>query len=155
MAERDRNDFRKISSLGTRTSTPKGKSNSSENAKKRSRPSSDCDLCPQCETQIREGTEYLVCVHCGLSFCRNCTSISKEQFKLITTPGLNLSWTCPTCKYTLPTLLRLDSSVAEIKKTNNERLTKLEKLTLNWIKKLSRRQKQKSTVLKTKSRIKW
>ena len=126
MAEGDRNDFRKILSLGTRTSTPKGKSNSSENAKKRSRPSSDCDLCPQCETQIREGTEYLVCVHCGLSFCRNCTSISKEQFKLITTPGLNLSLTCPTCKYTLPTLLRLDSSVAEIKKTNNERLTKLE-----------------------------
>ena len=67
-----------------------------------------------------------MCVHCGLSFCRNRANITKEQFTLITTPGLNLSWTCPTCKYTLPTLLRLDSSVSQIKKTNNERLTKLE-----------------------------
>ena len=98
----------------------------SENARKRSRPGSDCEVCPQCETQIKPEVDHLVCIHCGLSFCISCTSISKKQFDLISTPGLNLSWTCPTCRYTLPTLLRLDSSLADIKKNNDERLTKLE-----------------------------
>lgn len=41
-------------------------------------------------------------------------------------PSLNLSWSCPTCKYTLPTLLRLDDSISEIRKSNDERLSKLE-----------------------------
>ena len=45
---------------------------------------------------------------------------------LITSPSLNLSWSCPTCKYTLPTLLRLNSTVTEIKTANDERLMKLE-----------------------------
>ena len=79
-------------------------------------------MCPQCETEI----DHIVCIHCGLSFCISCTNISKKQFDLIKTPGRNLSWTCPTCRYTLPTLLRLDCSRADIKKINDERSTKLE-----------------------------
>ena len=83
-------------------------------------------MCPSCEKQITEAIDHLSCIHCGLNYCRECIKIKKEQFELIKTPALNLSWTCPTCRYTLPTLQRLDKTMTDIKRNNEERLTKLE-----------------------------
>ena len=61
---------------------------------------------------------------------------------------MNLSWSCATCKYTKPTLLRLDESINTIKITNEERLTKLEKSMESVDNKISKKWEENSKQLK-------
>ena len=81
-------------------------------------------ICQKCDLLVSKAID---CAVCKLSFCLGCAKIGKSLFHCMVEGELeNFHWTCRSCRSMFPTIEGISSTVKDIQKNHEQRMSKME-----------------------------